>query len=118
LNISLIFVQSDRISTLGSNINFCPKPNPTVTVLLADDDINDANDTNNADDINNANDANDADINNADDERRRRSSIEKRKESRLNTSLDRVERLVMCCFFALLAVNQGKFISEFAFSKS
>jgi hypothetical protein len=77
--------------------------------LLADDDADDADD---------ANDANDADANNADDERRReRSSIEEEKKSRLDTSLDRVERLVMCCFFASLAISQAKFTSEFASSK-
>jgi hypothetical protein len=78
-------------------------------LLLADDDADDADD---------ANDANNADADDADDERRRkRSSIEEEKRSRLDTSLDRVERLVMCCFFASLAVSQAESISEFAFSK-
>jgi hypothetical protein len=59
----------------------------------------------NADDVN---DVNDADANDADDERRRRkSSIEEEKRSRLDTSLDRVERLVVCCSFAPLAVSQA-----------
>jgi hypothetical protein len=78
------------------------------TLLLADDDINNADD---ADDVNNANAANkinDADVDDADDEKKRRSSIEERKESRLDTSLDRIERLVMCCFFASLAGSQAK----------
>jgi hypothetical protein len=34
LNINLIFVQPDRNSTLGSDIKFCPKPNPTTTVFV------------------------------------------------------------------------------------
>jgi hypothetical protein len=78
------------------------------TLLLADDNIDDANNTNDvddADDANDVNDVNDADADDADDERREKSSIEERKESRLDISLDRVERLVMCCFFASLAVN-------------
>jgi hypothetical protein len=33
------------------------------------------------------------------------------KKSRLNTNLNRVERLVMWCFFALLVVSQVKFIN-------
>jgi hypothetical protein len=66
------------------------------TLLLADDDVDDVNDVDNA---------NDVDADDADNEKRRRSSIEERKESRLDTSLDRVERLVMCCFFASLAVS-------------
>jgi hypothetical protein len=81
----------------------------TSTLLLADDDVDDANDVNNV---------NDADTDDADDERRRKSLIEERKESRLDTSLDRVERLVMCYFFALLAVNQAESINKFVFSKS
>jgi hypothetical protein len=80
----------------------------TSTLLLINDDIDDADDANDADDADDVNDANDADVDDADDERRRRSSIEERKKSRLDTSLDRVERLVMCCFFASLAVNQAK----------
>jgi hypothetical protein len=55
------------------------------TLLLADDDIDDAD---------NVNDANDVDADNADNERRK-SSIEKKEESRLDISLDRVERLVI-----------------------
>jgi hypothetical protein len=90
-------------------------------LLLVDDDTNDANDIDNTDDADNAddaNDANDANTDDADDERRRRrSSIEEEKESRLDTSLDRIERLVMCCFFASLTVNQTEFTSEFALSK-
>jgi hypothetical protein len=81
----------------------------TSTLLLANDD---------ADDVNDVNDANNVDADDADDERRRKSSIEKRKKSHLDISLDRVERLVMCCFFASLAVSQVKSINEFAFSKS
>jgi hypothetical protein len=90
----------------------------TSTLLLANDNINDTDDVDDADDTNNVNDANDADIDDADNKRKRRSSIEKRKKSRLDISLDRVERLVMCCFFALLAVNQAKSINEFVFSKN
>jgi hypothetical protein len=90
----------------------------TSTLLLADDDIDDVDDADDADDVDDANDANDADANDVDDERKRRSSIEERKESRLNTNLDRVERLVMCYFFALLAVSQAESTSEFALSKS
>jgi hypothetical protein len=79
----------------------------TSTLLIVDDDIDDADDADDADDVNDANDVNDADADDADDERRRRSSIEERKGSRLGTSPDRVERLVMCCFFAPLAVSQA-----------
>jgi hypothetical protein len=77
----------------------------TLTLLLADDNntIN-VDDVDNADDVNNVNDT---DIDNADDERRRRSSIEKEKKSRLDSSLDRVERLVIRCFFASLEINQA-----------
>jgi hypothetical protein len=65
--------------------------------LLADDD---------ADNVDDVNDVNDADVDDADDERRKKkSSIEKEKRSRLDTSLDRIERLVMCCFFASLVVS-------------
>jgi hypothetical protein len=72
-------------------------------LLFANDDVDDVND------VNNVNDANDADADDADDKRRRRrSSIEEEKRSRLDTSLDRVERLVMCCFFAPLAVSQAR----------
>jgi hypothetical protein len=71
----------------------------TSTLLLADNDANDADDVD---------DANDADADDADDKRRRRSSIEEREESRLDTSLDRVERLVMCCFSAPLAASQAE----------
>jgi hypothetical protein len=84
----------------------------TSTLLLVNDDTNDV------DDVNDTNDVNDADADNADDERIRRSSIEERKESRLDISLDRVERLVICCFFASLTVSQAEFISEFALSKN
>jgi hypothetical protein len=80
----------------------------TSTLLFVNDDINDVDDINDADnvnDINDVNDVNDADANDADDERRKKSSIEERKESRLDISLDRVERLVMCCFFASLVVS-------------
>jgi hypothetical protein len=48
----------------------------TSTLLLANDNTDDANNADNADD---ANDANDADVDDANDERRRRSSIEKKK---------------------------------------
>jgi hypothetical protein len=80
----------------------------TSTLLLADDDTDDVDDTNNADDINDVddvNDVNDADADNADDERKKKSSIEEEKESRLGTSLDRAERLVMCCSFAPLTAS-------------
>jgi hypothetical protein len=72
------------------------------------------NDAVDVDDVNDVNDANDADADDVDDERRRRrSSIEEEKRSRLDTSLDRVERLVMCCFFASLAVSQAKSTNAF-----
>jgi hypothetical protein len=87
------------------------------TLLLVDNNINDADDANDVNDVDNVNNANDADINDADDERRRRSSIEERKKSRLDISLDRVERLVICCFFASLIISQAEFINEFALSK-
>jgi hypothetical protein len=79
----------------------------TSTLLLADDDTNDADDVDDVDDADDANDANYVDADDVDNERRRRSSIEERKESRLDTSLDRVEWLVVCCFFAPLAVSQA-----------
>jgi hypothetical protein len=82
--------------------------------LLADDDVNDADD---ADNVNNANYVNDADTDDVNNKKRRKQSIEEEKESRLDTSLDRIERLVMCCFFASLVVSQAKFTNEFAFSK-
>jgi hypothetical protein len=67
--------------------------------LIADDNV---------DDVDDINDANDVDADNADDERRKRkSSIEEEKRSRLDTKLDRVERLVVCCFFAPLAASQA-----------
>jgi hypothetical protein len=88
------------------------------TLLLANNDIDDADDANNVDDVDDVNNVNDVNVDDADNERRRKSSIEERKESRLETNLDRVERLMMCCFFASLAVNQTKFINEFAFSKN
>jgi hypothetical protein len=90
----------------------------TSTLLLADDDINDADDANNTDDANDVNDVNNADADDADDKKRRKSSIEERKESHLDINLNRVERFVMCCFFALLAVSQVKSTNEFAFSKN
>jgi hypothetical protein len=71
----------------------------TSTLLLVNDDTNDT------DNANNTNNANDADADDVDNERRKRSSIEERKESRLVTSPDRVKRLVVCCFFASLAVS-------------
>jgi hypothetical protein len=86
----------------------------TLTLLLADDDINDVNNVNNVD---NVNDVDNVNADNANDKKRRKSSIEEEKESRLDISLDRIERLVMCCFFASLAVNQTKSTSEFALSK-
>jgi hypothetical protein len=73
----------------------------TSTLLLVNDDTNDVND------VDDVHDVNDVDADDSDDERRRKSSIEKREESRLDTNLNRVERLVMCCFFALLAVSQA-----------
>jgi hypothetical protein len=83
----------------------------TSTFLLTNENIDDVNDVdyvNDVDDANNINDINDVDADDVDDEKRRKSSIEERKESRLDTSLDRVERLVMCCFFASLAVSQAE----------
>jgi hypothetical protein len=71
-------------------------------LLFVDDDADDVNDANDANDVNNA-DADD--VNN--ERRRRESSIEEEKRSRLDTSLDRVERLVVCCFSAPLAVSQA-----------
>jgi hypothetical protein len=68
----------------------------TSTLLLADDDTNDADDVD---------DANDADADDADDEKKQDRRSKERKESRLDTSLDRAERLVVCCFFASLAVS-------------
>jgi hypothetical protein len=90
----------------------------TSTLLLADDNTDDADDVDDTDDVNDANNANDVDADDASNERRKNSSIEERKESRLDTNLDRVERLVMCYFFASLAVSQVKSTSEFAFSKN
>jgi hypothetical protein len=84
----------------------------TSTLLLADDDIDDADDVDDADDADDVNDANDVDADDVDDERRRRSSIEEREESRLDTSLDRVERLVMCCSSAPLAASQAEPINN------
>jgi hypothetical protein len=84
----------------------------TLTLLFVNDDVNDT------DDVNDADNANDVNSNDADDERRKRkSSIEEEEKSRLDTSLDRVERLVKYCFFASLAISQAKFTNEFAFSK-
>jgi hypothetical protein len=80
----------------------------TSTLLLVDNDIDHAEDADDVDNADNANDANDADVNDADDEKRRRSSIEEREKSRLDTSLDRIERLVMCCFLTSLAVSQAE----------
>jgi hypothetical protein len=69
-------------------------------LLLTNDEV---------DDVNNVNDVNNTDVDDADDERRRRkSSIKEEKRSRLDISLDRVERLVMCCFFASLSVSQAE----------
>jgi hypothetical protein len=76
-----------------------------LTLLFVNDNIDDANDADDADDVD---DVNNADVDNADDKRRRRSSIEERKESRLDTSLDRAERLVTCCSSAPLAVSQAE----------
>jgi hypothetical protein len=90
----------------------------TSTLLLANNDINDVNNTDDVNHVNNVNDVNDTDVDDADNEKRRRSSIEERKESRFSISLDRVEQLVMCCFFASLTVSQIKFINEFALSRS
>jgi hypothetical protein len=83
----------------------------TSTLLFVDDDTNDADDAHDINDVDDANDVNHADADDADDKRRRRSSIEERKESRLDTSLDRVERLVVCYFFAPLAVSQAESIN-------
>jgi hypothetical protein len=57
----------------------------TSTLLLINDYINDADNIN---DVDNANDVNNTDANNANDKRRRRSSIEKEKKSRLDINLD------------------------------
>jgi hypothetical protein len=89
----------------------------TSTLLFINDDIDDVNDADDFNDVDNVNNINNANVNDADNERKRKSSIEEKKESRLDTSLNRVERFVMCCFFVLLAINQVKFINEFAFSK-
>jgi hypothetical protein len=43
----------------------------TLTLLLVNDDINNADDTDDVNDIDDANDADDANANDADDERRR-----------------------------------------------
>jgi hypothetical protein len=89
----------------------------TSTLLLVNDDIdnvNDVDDVDNVDDANNVNDVNADDVN---DKRRRKSLIEEREKSHLDIRLDRIERLMMCCFFALLAVSQVKSTNEFAFSK-
>jgi hypothetical protein len=72
------------------------------TLLLVNNNINYADDADDIDDINNDNNV---DADDANDKRRRKSSIQEEKESRLDTSLDRVERLVICCFFASLAVS-------------
>jgi hypothetical protein len=77
----------------------------TSTLLLVDNNTNNTDDVDNIDDVN---DVNNADIDDTNDERRRKSSIEEKKESRLDTSLDRVERLVMCYFFASLAVSEAE----------
>jgi hypothetical protein len=87
----------------------------TSTLLLSNNNTNNADDVNDVDNVNNANDVN---VDNVNDEKRKKSSIEKEEKSRLDTSLDRIERLVMCCFFALLIDSQTKFISEFALSKN
>jgi hypothetical protein len=82
----------------------------SILLLVNNDtnDVDDADDVNDVDDVDDDNDANDVDVDDANDKRRRRSSIEERKESRLDISLDRVERLVMCCFFASLVVSQAE----------
>jgi hypothetical protein len=82
----------------------------TSTLLLVNNNINDVDDVDDVDDVN---DVNNADAENANDERRRKSSIEEKKESRFDISLDRVERLVMRCFFTSLAVSQAEFINRF-----
>jgi hypothetical protein len=82
----------------------------TSTLLLVDDDTDDA------DDADDANDANDADADDADDKRRRRSSIEEREGSRLDTSPDRAERLVVCCSSAPLAASQAEPIRDSYFN--
>jgi hypothetical protein len=90
----------------------------TSTLLLANNNIDNADDADDANDINDASDVDDVNADDANNERKKRSSIEERKKSRLDINLDRVERFVICCFFASLAVNQTKFISEFALSKN
>jgi hypothetical protein len=83
------------------------------TLLFVDNniiDVDNINDTNDVNYVDNANDVNDVNADDANSERRRRSSIEEEEESRLDSSLDRVERLVICCFFASLAVSQAKSI--------
>jgi hypothetical protein len=77
----------------------------TSTLLLINDDINNADNINDVDDVDDINDINNVNVDDADNEKRRKSSIEERKKSRLDISLDRVEQLVICCFFASLAVN-------------
>jgi hypothetical protein len=59
-------------------------------MLFADDDVNDADDTNDVDDVDDVNDVNNADNAKADDDRSR-----KKKRPRLDTSVNRVEWLVM-----------------------
>jgi hypothetical protein len=63
----------------------------TSTLLLTNNDTDDVDDANDVNDVNDINDVNDADADDVNNERRRKSSIEERKESRLDISLDRVK---------------------------
>jgi hypothetical protein len=69
-------------------------------LLFVDNNVNDVNDV---DDVNDANNADADDANNK--RRRRKSSIEEEKRSRLDTSLDRVERLVVCLSQATINIQ-------------
>jgi hypothetical protein len=67
-------------------------------LFVNNDNLNDVNDVN----------VNNTDANNTNNRRRRKQSIEEEARSRLDTNLDRVERLVVCCYFAPLAVSQAE----------
>jgi hypothetical protein len=55
--------------------------------------------------VNNTDDVNDVNTDDANDKKESKQSIEEEKRSRLDTNLERVKRLVMCCFFASLTVS-------------
>jgi hypothetical protein len=78
----------------------------TLTLLLADNDVNDNNAVNDVNAINVVDDVNNANIDDADE--RRRQSTKERKSSRLDTSLNRAEQLMVCWFFAPLAASQAR----------